>query len=420
MNPILSTTLSIADPSRAPTDILGASSAQSSGDGASDSFNALYLSEAASFDGENLNKNININELDENDVLDNTDSQLSPEENEEALVVDEFISKGNKDEIPAPLAHDLASQDQTFETELLHGISVALPSNSPQTKIGEKLPPGGKELPYNSAPSEQELPLTRQTGEPALQDVVARVDAGIQIQRRDDMGERGDHPRQKKVADLTSTHPGFPVSERGLEMTQSKILSEPLTENPSLPPFKPLQEAPLTVSNNPPTNLATVISQTDSTAAQKLSLAADAAANTDLNANARGSSFDRSNVLGEKIHWMHNAKISTAELHLHPAELGSIEIKIVTEDQQARVSFITSSATARDVIEESLPKLRELLADSGLALDQSDISQKESGDESTRKDRQALPENIHIEREIERKFTASPVSTRIGQVDHYV
>jgi len=100
--------------------------------------------------------------------------------------------------------------------------------------------------------------------------------------------------------------------------------------------------------------------------------------------------------------------------------LGSIEIKIVTEDQLARISFITSSAAARDIIEESLPKLRDSLADSGLELDQSDISQKENGDKPARQDQQTLPNNQKIEREMEHEFTASPISPRIGQVDRYV
>jgi flagellar hook-length control protein FliK len=502
MNPSHSPTFSITESLRTPSKAASASSDRSSGGRASDSFSSIYHRETASFDNESQSKGLNINGLDEEGArkkgASNTaNSQSRAEENEAALMVDESTLPGDIDEIPAlaehdlakddqafktellhgisvalpsnssqtkvgeilppsgkelPLGgehseqkslltrptteselgdideipalaeHDLAREDQTFETELLHGISAALPSNSPKTKVGEMLPPSGKELPLGGEHSEQKSLLTKPATESELGEVLTRADTRIEIRGRSNVNERSDRLRQGKVVDLNSTRSDPSMHEHRLETPQSKILSEALSESLALLTSKPLQDpaTALTTGNNSPTNLSAVVSQIDSTAAQKLSLAADAAANTDLNASARNSSLDRSNVLGEKIHWMRNANISTAELHLHPAELGSIEIKIVTEDQQARVSFITSSATARDVIEESLPKLRELLADSGLALDQSDISQKESGDEPAQKNQQALPENSNVEREIKREFTSSLQSSRIGHIDHYV
>lgn len=427
MNPSHSTTFSITDPSRAPSKT---AETRSSSQRAGDSFSAFYHREAASFDEQNQSKarkNNDIEKMDEKrnaslaaqkDASHDADTHLRAEDNEGALAVDESILQGDKDEISALAGHDLASQDQTFETELLHGISITLPSNSSQTKGGEKFPLSGKELPPSGAQSEQEMLLLRPTAESELPDVVARTDTGIQIRGRSDVSKRDDSLISEKVVDLTSIRSD---SSRN-EMIQAKALSEPLPESLSLLGLKSWQDpaTTLTAGNNSPTNMAAVVSQVDSMAAQKLSVTADTAATSDLSASARGSSFDKSDALGEKIHWMRNANISIAELHLHPAELGSIEIKIVTEDQQARISFITSSATARDVIEESLPKLRELLADSGLALDQSDISQKDNSDEQARKDQQTLPENRHIEREIENKFTTSLISTRVGQVDHYV
>jgi flagellar hook-length control protein FliK len=427
MNPSHSSTFSITEPLRNPSKAAGASSDRSSGGRASDSFNSIYHSETASFDNEKQTKDININSLREEndrqkDASNTANTQLRAEENEGALVVDESTSPGDTDGTPAPAENDLAREDQSFETELLHGISVTLPSSSSQTKVGEMLPPGGKEWPPGGEHSEQKSLLTDPTAEPELGEVLTRADTQIEIPVRSNANERSDRLRQSKVVDLNSTRSDPSMNEHRLEIAQSKVLSEALTESLALLTSKSLQDpaTALTTGNNSLTNLSAVVSQIDSTAAQKLSLVADAAANTDLNASARSSNFDRSNVLGEKIHWMRNANISTAELHLHPADLGSIEITIVTEDQQARVSFITSSATARDVIEESLPKLRELLADSGLALDQSDISQKESGDEPAQKNQQALPENPDVQREIKRELTSSPISSRIGHVDHYV
>lgn len=423
MNPSHSPTLSFADPLRTPSKAAGASSDRHSDKRSSGSFSALYNSQTVSYGDPKQTKPNNINNLKNIDEKrkETTNTSSRAEENS-SPVVDESTAQDDIDEIPTLSERDLAHEAQTFETELLHGISVALPSNSSQKDVGEKFPPSGKELPPNIEASNQALLQSKPTAEPELGEVLVRADSETEVWGRSDNSGRNVRLRHDAVGDLNPTRSDLSTNENRLETAQSKSLSEPLTESLSLLASKPLQEpatAP-TAGNNSPTGLAAVVSQIDSTTAQKLSLAADLATNTDPNASTRGGSSDRANALVEKIHWMHNTKISSAELHLHPAELGSIEIKIVTEDQQARVSFITSSIASRDAIEESLPKLRELLADSGLALDQSDISQKDNGDEAAANDHRTLPENPHTERDRESEFTVSPISTRIGQVDHYV
>lgn len=83
--------------------------------------------------------------------------------------------------------------------------------------------------------------------------------------------------------------------------------------------------------------------------------------------------------LGSRIRWMNNLNISSAEVKLYPAELGTLEIMITAEDDQARVNFITSTTAARDMIEASMPRLRELLGQSGLLLQQGDVTHRDPG-----------------------------------------
>lgn len=122
--------------------------------------------------------------------------------------------------------------------------------------------------------------------------------------------------------------------------------------------------------------------------------------------------------LGSKIRWMGKVNITSAELQLHPAELGTIEIKISTEDDQTKVSFITSNSQTKEAIEASLPKLRELLAESGLQLKDSDVSEKDLSnkqEEQNRISNQNSTENNLIEE------SSHPVQLRsTGQIDHYV
>lgn len=86
-----------------------------------------------------------------------------------------------------------------------------------------------------------------------------------------------------------------------------------------------------------------------------------------------------------QVRWLGEHGIGKAEITLKPAELGSIEIRIMSTNDQTTVNFITSTSAARDTIEQSLPRLREMLSNSGLQLSGSTVSHQEmpggSGDQ---------------------------------------
>jgi flagellar hook-length control protein FliK len=72
--------------------------------------------------------------------------------------------------------------------------------------------------------------------------------------------------------------------------------------------------------------------------------------------------------------------VQEASLQLKPAELGRLEIQIATEGDQTRVHFLVQNAAAREAIEQAMPRLREMLEQSGLQLAQSDVAdQSQSG-----------------------------------------
>ncbi|MCR9104321.1 MAG: flagellar hook-length control protein FliK [Gammaproteobacteria bacterium] len=66
--------------------------------------------------------------------------------------------------------------------------------------------------------------------------------------------------------------------------------------------------------------------------------------------------------------------LSEARLQLNPPELGRLDIKISTDGDQTRVSFLVQGAETRDVIEQAMPRLRELLEQSGLQLSRFDVA----------------------------------------------
>ena len=74
------------------------------------------------------------------------------------------------------------------------------------------------------------------------------------------------------------------------------------------------------------------------------------------------------NEFNQKITWLATQREQSAELHLNPPQLGALEVAIKINGDQAAAVFTSPHAAVREAIENSLPKLRELLADNGITL----------------------------------------------------
>lgn len=80
-----------------------------------------------------------------------------------------------------------------------------------------------------------------------------------------------------------------------------------------------------------------------------------------------------SNELGDKMTWMVSSQRQQAELVLNPPQLGRIEVSLTVNGDQANAVFTSPNAAVREMLENSLPRLREILAGSGLNLGQADV-----------------------------------------------
>lgn len=56
------------------------------------------------------------------------------------------------------------------------------------------------------------------------------------------------------------------------------------------------------------------------------------------------------------------------ELHLHPTELGPLQISLHVNDHIAQAHFFAAHAQVRDAVQQAIPQLREALAGQGIAL----------------------------------------------------
>lgn len=73
-------------------------------------------------------------------------------------------------------------------------------------------------------------------------------------------------------------------------------------------------------------------------------------------------------AFSQRIAMLVGNRVQSAEIALTPADLGPINVTIELRGQEATLTFNATHATTRSALEEALPRLREMFADSGLQL----------------------------------------------------
>ncbi len=129
-------------------------------------------------------------------------------------------------------------------------------------------------------------------------------------------------------------------------------------------------------------------------------------------------------AVGNRLMMMVNDKIKIANIHLNPADLGPIDVKININHDQASVHFVSNNSVVRDAIEDAFPRLKEMFSQNGLSLSDTNVSQQSSqqsnsysgnGNESQAVSNADLLEVD--EPQVERKLINI---MNIGFIDHYV
>ncbi len=126
-----------------------------------------------------------------------------------------------------------------------------------------------------------------------------------------------------------------------------------------------------------------------------------------------------SNEVGDKLTWMVTSQRQQAELVLNPPQLGRIDVSLTVTGDQATATFASPNAAVREMLENSLPRLREILAGAGINLGESQVgaeSQSRFGGETAdnrRTDRRSL-EALATADALQLLGTA-PAATRTGR-----
>ena len=79
------------------------------------------------------------------------------------------------------------------------------------------------------------------------------------------------------------------------------------------------------------------------------------------------------NELADKMTWMATSQRQQADLVLNPPQLGRVEISLTVTGDQASAVFASPNAAVREMLENSLPRLREILAGAGINLGEAQV-----------------------------------------------
>lgn len=131
-------------------------------------------------------------------------------------------------------------------------------------------------------------------------------------------------------------------------------------------------------------------------------------------------------MVAERAASMALQNIQFAELQLDPADLGPVHIKVTTHQDQATVVFTSANQQVREALDQSLAKLRDMMAEEGMDLvdasvsDQSAYDQQDSNSsDDERTEQPALTEAEKQEREAQQQDQPITNITATYGVDSY-
>lgn len=84
------------------------------------------------------------------------------------------------------------------------------------------------------------------------------------------------------------------------------------------------------------------------------------------------------NNVQQQVGLMLARNLKSVDIRLDPPELGSMQIKLSVNSDQAAVSFVVSNQQTKDALEAAMPKLKEMLEEQGMQLADSDVKKDNS------------------------------------------
>lgn len=82
-------------------------------------------------------------------------------------------------------------------------------------------------------------------------------------------------------------------------------------------------------------------------------------------------------AVGTRLTWMAEQKIGHAHIKLSPGDLGAVEVRLRLDGDRVHADFSSAQPEVRQALENSLPKLRDMLGQHGFQLAQADVGHRQ-------------------------------------------
>lgn len=82
---------------------------------------------------------------------------------------------------------------------------------------------------------------------------------------------------------------------------------------------------------------------------------------------------------GAQLEWMADQKIGHARIRVTPHDLGPVEVRLHMDGDRIRAEFVSAQAETRQALEQGLPRLRDLLGESGFQLAHAGVGSGQTG-----------------------------------------
>jgi len=123
-----------------------------------------------------------------------------------------------------------------------------------------------------------------------------------------------------------------------------------------------------------PEALTNIVAQTN---ALQNAQAAGAVPTDRLSARVGTPAWD--NQVGQKVIWMVGGEEQSATLELNPPDLGPVQVVLNVSNDMASITFSSQQLEVRQALENSLPRLREMMNESGIALGNASVNSGNDG-----------------------------------------
>ncbi|KII77305.1 flagellar hook-length control protein FliK [Vibrio renipiscarius] len=91
-----------------------------------------------------------------------------------------------------------------------------------------------------------------------------------------------------------------------------------------------------------------------------------------------------SEQVAERVQMMLSKNLKNIDIRLDPPELGRMQIRMNMNGDNTSVHFTVANSQAREIVEQAMPRLREMLAQQGVQLADTSVQQQASGQQQNR------------------------------------